>query len=185
MVRKMLELESPRWHELTHAYGKASDIPALLEQLKTAPPRSDWQSEPWFSLWSALCHQSDVHIASYAAVPHVVALAAEKPLAQRIEYANFVGAVEAFRHRKNAPAIPDDLAASYYAALKQIASLILECLEMDWDELGYRALLGSLASVRGQPNLGMAIMEISGEGYSCPKCEADIKLQGYDSNDEI
>src|SRR4051812_40379348 len=67
---KMLALDSPRWGELTHAYGEASDIPALLRRLKTAPPPTDYRSEPWFTLWSALCHQNDVYIASYAAIPH-------------------------------------------------------------------------------------------------------------------
>lgn len=79
-MAEMLELDSPRWKKLKHAYGKASDIPALLERLKTAPPPADWQSEPWFSLWSALCHQHDVYTASYAALPHIAAIAAAKPV---------------------------------------------------------------------------------------------------------
>jgi hypothetical protein len=29
----MLSLDSPRWSELEHAYGAASDIPSLLRQL--------------------------------------------------------------------------------------------------------------------------------------------------------
>ena len=55
-----LPLDSPRWPELNHAYGKASDIPALLRQLDSFPP-SGPDDEPWFSLWSALAHQGDVY----------------------------------------------------------------------------------------------------------------------------
>jgi len=67
----MLSLESPRWSELTHAYGCASDIPALLRQLM-AVSDANADEEPWFTLWSALAHQGDVYSASFAAVPHVV-----------------------------------------------------------------------------------------------------------------
>lgn len=178
----MLELNSPRWNELTHAYGQASDIPALLEQLKAAPPPADGQSEPWFSLWSALCHQSDVYTASYAAIPHIVALAASKPRDERLEHISFTGAVEAFRHRKKAPEIPGDLKESYFSSLEQAVSLILECLELEWEEPGYRVLLGAFATVRGQPGLGNAITNLPDEAI-CPKCESYVPPNGYDLNE--
>lgn len=67
----MLNLDSPKWSELDHAYGKASDIPDLLRQLETIPNPDD-NSEPWLSLWSSLAHQGDIYSASFAAVPHIV-----------------------------------------------------------------------------------------------------------------
>lgn len=88
-----LPLDSPRWHELAHAYGKASDIPALLRQLATVPT-SDGEREPWFSLWSALAHQGDVHAASFAAVPHVVKALATSPLTADASYFQFPAVVE-------------------------------------------------------------------------------------------
>jgi hypothetical protein len=48
------------------------DIPPRLRQLRTFPSARDYQSQPYFSLWSALCHQGDVYTASYAAVPYLV-----------------------------------------------------------------------------------------------------------------
>jgi len=72
----MLDLDDPRWSDLTHAYGKASDIPDLLRQLDKLPLATG-DAEPWFSLWSALAHQGDVYPASFAAVPHVVAMLAK------------------------------------------------------------------------------------------------------------
>jgi hypothetical protein len=67
------------WHLLHHAYGSAVDIPALLERVIDFPAESDWQSEPWFSLWSALYHQGDIYSASVAAVPHLVCALAAAP----------------------------------------------------------------------------------------------------------
>ena len=176
----MLELDSPKWDKLTHAYGQASDIPALLEQLKTAPRRASWRSEPWFSLLSALCHQDDVYTASYAAVPHVVAVAAAKPAGERLEHLQFVGWVEACRHRKKAPALPAALKTDYRASLEQAGSLILECLEISsWKEGELMVLLGALAAVRGRYKLGAAIFDLEKE-VVCPECDAVFTASGYD-----
>jgi hypothetical protein len=49
----MLDLDSPHWAELQHAYGSAADIPNLLRHLNTLPA-SEGNEEPWHSLWSAL-----------------------------------------------------------------------------------------------------------------------------------
>jgi hypothetical protein len=68
-------MQNPDWSTLRHAYGLASDIPARLEHARHAAPPRDYRDEPWFSLWSALCHQGDVYTASYAAVPELVAIA--------------------------------------------------------------------------------------------------------------
>lgn len=70
----MPDLDSPRWRELQDAYGPATKIPKLVRQLQSDPsPKASSNDEPWFSLWSALCHQGDVYTASYAAVPAIVA----------------------------------------------------------------------------------------------------------------
>ena len=71
--------QSIDWNDLSHAYGVAADIPALLEQTKSFPQETSWQSEPWFSLWSALYHQGDIYSASIAAVPRIVATLRSDP----------------------------------------------------------------------------------------------------------
>jgi hypothetical protein len=180
----MIALDSHRWNELTHAYGEASDIPALLRSLKTTPPPVGYQSEPWFSLWSALCHQNDVYTASYAAIPHVVAIASGKRRGERLEHLNFIASVEAFRHRTSAPAIPADLKESYLASIERAAALVLECLEADWDESDYKVLLGALAVTRGQYKLGAAIFELE-EEVECSECRSILSTRGYDLFDEI
>lgn len=75
----MIKSHSIDWHLLRHAYGNADDIPALLEQIENFPNESDWQTEPWFSLWSALYHQGDIYSASIAAVPKIVSTLARSP----------------------------------------------------------------------------------------------------------
>jgi hypothetical protein len=57
----MIDLDDPCWQKLSHAYGSAADIPELLRQLARETGRKPaYDSEPWFTLWSSLCHQGDV-----------------------------------------------------------------------------------------------------------------------------
>jgi hypothetical protein len=93
----MLELSSPRWGELRDAYGSAAKIPELLRQL-SALPSDKGNSEPWFSLWSALAHQGDVYSASFAAVPHVIEAIASSPERVTDVYFHFPAWVEICRH---------------------------------------------------------------------------------------
>lgn len=67
------------WNQLQDAYGAAAGIPALLRSAATFPIEEDCQSEPWFSLWSALCHQGDVYSASIASVPEIVSILESNP----------------------------------------------------------------------------------------------------------
>ena len=75
----MIPLNSPIWSQLEHAYGCASDTPGLLRQLESHVEDESPEAEPWFSLWSSLCHQGDVYHASFAAVPHILKIAEAHP----------------------------------------------------------------------------------------------------------
>jgi len=57
----MIKIEDQQWMTLTDAYGNADEIPALLKKLFNDPsPKPTPKDEPWFSLWSRLCHQGGV-----------------------------------------------------------------------------------------------------------------------------
>jgi hypothetical protein len=175
----MLELNSPLWKELSHAYGSAADIPLLLEQLKLAGSPEDYKSEPWFSLWSALCHQYDVYPASYAASPHIIAIAITKPSRDRLHHLYLASSIEAYRHFDDAPPIPEFLEEAYMKGLNRASLLIRECLELGWQETEFRILLGAVAVVEGHPRLGSAIFELE-EETECPNCETSFPTKGYD-----
>ncbi|KAF1716504.1 hypothetical protein CSC74_11850 [Pseudoxanthomonas yeongjuensis] len=64
---------------MCHAYGEAGDIPSLLKKIESFPAETDWQAEPWFSLWSSLYHQGDIYSASIAAVPQIVSVLSQAP----------------------------------------------------------------------------------------------------------
>ncbi|WP_139202927.1 hypothetical protein [Pseudoxanthomonas sp. GM95] len=118
----MLSLDDPAWSDLQDAYGSAEAIPLLLAQLKTFPDKSHAESEPWFSLWSALCHQGDVYQASFAAVPHIVATLASAPRRASFDYFLIVACIEVARHERNVE-IPKALRDAYLEALAQMPAL--------------------------------------------------------------
>ena len=157
----MLSLESPRWSELKHAYGSADDIPALLAQLRQLPS-SENDSEPWFTLWSALAHQGDVYSASFAAVPHIVDALASAPMKVDHSYFQFPAWVEICR-AKNQTEIPQDLQAAYAGALAQLPSLVAAASAKPWESGFLACALAAIAVAKGQPAMAEAALELTPE----------------------
>ena len=154
----MLSLDSPDWSRLSHAYGSAADIPALLAQLASLPS-SKGESEPWFSIWSALAHQGDVYSASFAAVPHVVAALASSPGNADSSYFQFPAWVEICR-AKSKTAVPAELQLSYHRALRQLPALAAAAASQ-LNEPGYLACaLAAMAASAGQPVIAEAVLEL-------------------------
>jgi hypothetical protein len=154
----MLNLDSPVWSTLQHAYGSASDVPELLRQLEPFP-KSEGSVEPWFSIWSALAHQGDVYTASFAAVPHVVRILASDPNAASLAYFQFPAWVEICRQR-HAMAVPEDLADDYFAALTRLGTLVCAVIDSAWDRDFLVCALAALAVSKGHALIGEAIQEL-------------------------
>ena len=156
----MLRLESPRWRSLEHAYGVASDIPDLLRQLSTFPKCENYRTEPYFSLWSALCHQENVYTASYAAVPHLIELLERKPLEASLSLFLLPCCIEIGRTMGMGPAVPDDLKEAYEASLGRLhkPTTIAANVELDFDRCN--VLCVALAVSKGHIDLAQAILAI-------------------------
>ena len=157
----MLDLNSPRWSQLTHAYGSAVDVPAWLTQLSNLPS-SAGNAEPWFSIWSALAHQGDVFASSYAAVPHVVAALAAAPERADSSYFHFPAWVEICRS-KSGPVIPSDLEAAYLAALRRLPGLVAAAATKRLEPEFLGCCMAALAVAQGQPAMAEAVLELSPE----------------------
>ena len=105
------------WSTLHHAYGPAGDIPALLARAWSAPAPATYRDEPWFALWSALYHQDDVYPASYAAVPELIAIAAERGGAVAAESLFLAASIELRRHLPGAPEVSAAVQSEYDRAV--------------------------------------------------------------------
>lgn len=155
----MLPLDSSRWAELDHAYGKAGNVPELLRHLESFPS-AEGPGEPWFSIWSALAHQGDVYSASFAAVPHVVNVLAKDPFRAGSSYIHFPAWVEICRNERGVT-IPTDIEAAYFEALRQLPSLAVAALAVERDEGYVRCVLSAIAAANRQPALAEAVLELS------------------------
>jgi hypothetical protein len=161
MELSVLKLEDPRWSQLRHAYGAADDIPNLLKQLEGLPS-SEGDSEPWFSLWSALAHQGDVYSASFAAVPHVVRALARAPERADYSYFQFPAWVEICRAKTGAE-IPKDLEPAYLDALSRLPELIGVASRRPWESGFLACALAALPAAKGQPGVAEAALELTPE----------------------
>ena len=157
----MLSLDSDRWNTLTHAYGTAADIPRLLRSAAADPsPTSSYKSEPWFSLWSALLHQGSVADAAYAAVPHLLRIAAESRHPYAWDCLALPAAVEAARLAGQAPQLPTDLAAPYLDAWATVPRIVELASARHWDHEFAQAATAALAAAKGHGALAEAISEL-------------------------
>jgi hypothetical protein len=158
----MLALDDPRWSTLRHAYGAAGDVPRWLDALP--------DEDVWESLWSALCHQGSVYTASYAAVPHLAAIAGALPPVPQARYWKLIAAIAGAR---DAAPIPDDLRDAYEVALEIARARILVCLTPDADASW---LLVAIAQLRGWRAVADAVESLcDGEIYRrCARCRREL-----------
>lgn len=157
----MLALDDPRWSELNHAYGRASDIPNLLRKLSHFPGQgSDDEAEPWHSLWSSLCHQGDVYTASYAAVPHLVQIAVDTPGPIDWSFFGLPAAIEVARFNQRGPEIPGELAISYEKALIHLVDCVHVHRTDAWDESMALSVATAMAAAKGHHRLAEALLNL-------------------------
>ena len=157
----MLALDTAEWSKLAHAYGPASDIPDLLHalELKTAP-RTAYQAEPWYSLWSALCHQGDAYTASYAAVPHIVRICLNADPHIDFGFFQLPACIEIARAKKRGPNVPIALSAAYNDALRLLHACASKHSSVPWDDAMAQSVAAALAAAKGRTRLAEAIVNL-------------------------
>jgi hypothetical protein len=136
-------------------------------------PGARGESEPWFSLWSALAHQGDVYSASFAAVPHVLRVVSIAPDRADSVYFDFPAWVEICR-RRNDVSIPFDLREAYFEALVQLPGLVARAATRNWDIDFLRCALAAIAAVKGPPDVAEAVLELT------PDVAADVLRRRFD-----
>lgn len=152
--------DTPAWGSLSHAYGAAADIPALLRKARSDHRPSHVPDSPWFALWSALCHQGDIYSASYAAVPHLADLASESGNSPRqFDPLHLAACIELARLEGRGPDLTPDLAPAYHQALGTIRSLTAQSLRRSWPEDYRQSLDAGLAALSGDAVTARRILD--------------------------
>lgn len=157
----MLSLDDPRWNELQHAYGRAGNVPDLLRTLASSTgPNARVQDEPWFSLWSNLCHQGDVDTASYAAVPHVVHIASQAAEPVDFGFFQLPTAIEFARQTGGGPEIPPFLAEDYHDAIQQLTDNVSLHRHHPWDQSMLLSAAAAQAVAKGHVDVADALLNM-------------------------
>jgi hypothetical protein len=193
----MLDLDSPRWAQLSHAYGSAEDIPSLIRAIAAEPePRYSPDllqvrdnPTPWEEVYSSLCHQYSIYSATYAAFPHIVEIAfADRPEKQ-IETLVLAGTIRVLGSVDFD--VPEDLIPDFEAAMLKVRVSSLSVIQKA--ELTDRYLLPYLLQAFGGLRHPQSVYvrtlhrltdtESEVEVESCPQCETymlvTISADGY------
>jgi hypothetical protein len=82
------ELEEVPWSDLHHAYGPATDVPALLYAATLGDDMV--RREAWWELWGNVHHQGTVYEATVPAVRFIASIAASGTHPDRVEAISFL-----------------------------------------------------------------------------------------------
>jgi hypothetical protein len=163
-----LSLDSPRWAELTQAYGTAEDVPRLLEALACIG-REDARAEVWFALWRTLHRPGEAFTASYAAAPHLLAIASVLGLRERAEAAHLLTRIEASRRAPASASLPNDLLAAYAGAVDSLPAFVAACAGEPWPTDVAQIFAAAMLAGKRQPELARGVLEL-GRTLTCPTC---------------
>lgn len=170
----MLTLDSPRWAELAQAYGTAEDVPRVIAALSELDDPAV-RAELWFALWRMLLRDDAVYDAAYAAAPYLLAIAADRSLAERAEAAQLLTRIELLRRAPASPPMPPDLVAPYAGAIEGLPRLVATCADEPWDAQVAQILAAALLVGKRQGPLATAVLEL-GAPRHCEQCGAPIEL---------
>lgn len=152
-------MESINWNELDHAFGEASDIPDLLKRLESYPSCEKYDEEPFYTLWSSLCHQGDVYSASYAAVPYIVSIIENAPDKVNYNYFLLPLCIEIARKKGCGPEIEEELKDAYLDSIQKMGNLV--CKLPSADENMSNVLSAVTALSFGNVTLAETIIELT------------------------
>lgn len=141
----------------------------------TALAHGNDDGDAWNDIWSAICHQGTVYTASYAAVPHVVAIALDRPPGKRVGFWHLVGAIAV---SVDAAPIPPDLEAPYRSAVAAARDAAPASLIGSLDGTAAAGLLASIAGLSGEVAIENAIEGIVDAElpWECPACAEYVTL---------
>jgi hypothetical protein len=175
-----LPLDSPLWDRLSACYSPEHAIASLREVVATRQ-----LGEAWRDLCDEILHQGSVYGVSSAAIPHLVDVAPDLPLASRrdlwMEIGFLVGAGANHFPAPPAPDLQEGLTAALRLAESRAVRDFLADTELTPDDSSYYAL--ACVALTGH-RVGRAMWEFPApsSGYvrvGCPSCGAWYDVDGF------
>ncbi|MEV6155753.1 hypothetical protein AB0L53_35975 [Nonomuraea sp. NPDC052129] len=166
------------WSGLEHAYGAATDLLQLFEEV------GDPELAPnaWHELWSSLCHQGTVYPASFAALPVLADIATGRLPGDQQSASALAGQIvngERQLHR------PGYCRERYPAAIDELHRMILRHLTeepFEGDGLDYLYPLEGLLAFEGVPVWSECLLP-NLHDVICPSCSESLEIDLYQGSD--
>jgi hypothetical protein len=170
-IEPVLPLDSPRWAEIHDAFGSAVMVPQLIRAL----PSGDESSLD--ELFNSICHQGSIYEASFAAVPHLVALArATSDLKLRAGVLYLVARIRVSSDDRSRRAVLSQERDWYEEAIPLGRDLALQSLSPSVEIELTRTFLQAAAALSGHVALGAMIDLFPGPDLylECSQCDLEI-----------
>ncbi len=141
-----MDFDDERWPQLIGGYKVPYDPRSALRALESPGDLG----QVWSELWENLHHQGDVGEASYAALPLIAKVVAEREISDWNPFALSAVIEEARCETSKNPPLPAWLAADYAEAWHKLFDTSLKLLPTAIDESLISSLMAVLALHKGQ-----------------------------------
>lgn len=152
----LLALSDPAWVAYPDCYGSGLSVAEQLRVLEARPLQSGDPGDEgvWSHLWSRLAHETEVSLAAYAAVPHLVrigaAIVADDGPMVPIDYLHLPTWIEITRLTSDrAPDVPPALETAYHEAISALDDLAIAYALRSSDLDVARVVAAALLVARG------------------------------------
>ncbi len=166
---QVLSLDDPRWGELRTRNGNGAWVPAWLRELDGSADVA-----PFSERWDELCSEGTAWSAAYAAMPHLVRLAARVPPADRLELATVFGLIVMGQEPDDPDAsVPADLRPGFERAVAEALPLVAEVLGVPQDdERDLRYVLMAVSALTGHTLLAECLDTLEHDDVCPPYAES-------------
>lgn len=170
---RRLPLDDDRWSALDDAFHEGRILAQRLRDFAD----SDRSVERYHAceLSMRLCCGYDVFPATYAAIPHLVALVAECPPQTRIPLLRELGHLVACSRLEVSDDVPPEILRMWREAQDELVPLIAAVLAEPMSDEDLRELLKALAAARGATALAHVIGNLTCH-VECPECHAYVDV---------
>lgn len=159
------------WSKLRHAYGCASDVPALIAALVPDP-----HAEIWHEVFGRICHQGSIYSASYAALPLLADVADRWSPQDRLLILDLAAAIVVPEDNRD---YREEWLRPYEPVISRFQTLCRESLDSrNWPRSEFICLLKADLAFNGDRLWGKELDRFNGGEFvgNCPNCSVELFL---------
>lgn len=159
------------WSGLQHAYGSASDLPRLFEEIG-APELAD---EAWEELWASIYHQGSVYEASFAALPVLTDIAAGRKPGARRQALALAGRIVVEEQQLHEPGYVQARYPAAISELHQLTQIHTMARPFEGDEDDFLYWLEHLLAFEGVSVWRRSLGRVE-HAVVCPYCTLSLEI---------